>query len=153
MTHSLHRYECPACFLERFQPVKAYPGEKGLPAYLFDAYGLAFYQQLSTAAVPAAAVWSVSHQGDDLLLTHGYSVEAMAFIVAQRLPAIGEATAYSLPLRLGYRAKVAVQALQQLKRDLIRSASRDTGEAIALIDRRIERYQYPKDRPNSNRRH
>ena len=53
-------YELPANFIQRFRPVKAHAKEKGLQLYLFDLYGLRFYQRMATAGpLPDDAIWSV----------------------------------------------------------------------------------------------
>jgi hypothetical protein len=142
----LHRYELPARFLDRFRPVKAHPREKGLAAYVFDAYGLRFYQAMPTAgALPAGAVWSVIADGQGVLrLTHGVSDDALGYAVAQRLPGEEDVRSYPLALRLGTRAKVAVQVLQRLRSDLAHSqALADADPILALIDQRIDAYHHP----------
>ena len=145
MTLRLHRYELPARFLEQFRPVKAHSREKGLPGFLFDAYGLRFYRHLTTAGeVPAEAVWSVTRKPGGLTLTHGFIEHAAGYVIAQALPAAGHSDSYLLPVRLGYRAKVAVQALQQLRGDLMRAATLNATDALAVIDRRIDAYHHPK---------
>jgi len=145
MTRSLHQYELPARFLERYRPVKAHPHEKGLPAWLFDAYGLSFYQTMTTAAaIPAEAVWSVTGQEGrgGLHLAPGVADDAIGYVLAQRCPAEDAPEAYPLPVRLGYRARVSVQALQRLRHD-IAQADGIAAEVLTLIDRRINAYHHP----------
>jgi hypothetical protein len=138
----LDRYELPTRFLERFRPVKTQGREKGLPAYLFDAYGLTFYRQGATAgAIPAEAIWSLIRTDAGLRLVHGMLHDATAYVIAQSCPADGDPAAYALPVRLGYRAKVAVQALQRLRQDI--DDLPDAAQLVALIDRRIDAYHYP----------
>jgi hypothetical protein len=143
MTPRLDRRELPARFLERFRPVKADGRQKGLAAYLFDANGLAFYRQMTTAAaLPDGAVWSVVRPPEGALqLAHGQDAAALGYVVAQAVPGDGDAITYPLPLRLSYRAKVAVQALRQLRGDLTRSDGQDhAADILAVIDRRIAAY-------------
>ena len=60
MTIQLHRFDLPETFIRTFGPVRVAPSGNGLPAYLFDAYGLRFFRQSVTAdPVPSNAVWSV----------------------------------------------------------------------------------------------
>jgi hypothetical protein len=143
MTPRLDRHELPARFLERFRPVKADARQKGLAAYLFDAYGLAFYRQMTTAAaLPEGAVWSViREEGGALQLVHGEDADALGYAVAQVVPGEDDRHSYPLPRRLGYRAKVAVQALQRLRVDLAHSHA--AADILALIDRRIDAYSHP----------
>ena len=143
MTRRLHQYELPACFIERFRPVKTQPREKGLPVYLFDAYGLTFYCRTATAgAIPPEAVWSVTRPdaGAGLQLVHGLVNDAIGYVVAQACPADGDPDTYPLPVRLGYRAKVSVQALQRLRRDL--DGLPDAAQVVALIDQKIHAYHH-----------
>jgi hypothetical protein len=146
MTRRLHQYELPARFLERYRPVKAHPHEKGLPTYLFDAYGLSFYQTMTTAAViPAEAVWSVARQEGrgGLRLAPGYAAAAIGYVLAQRCPADDAPEAYPLPVLLGYRARVSVQALQRLRHDLAQADGLAAAQVLTLIDRRIDAYCHP----------
>lgn len=145
MIRPLHQYELPARFLERFRPVRSQPRDKGLAAYLFDAYGLKFYRHMTTAAVlPEAAVWSVIRPEGKagLQLVHGLVYDAIGYVIAQRCPAESDPDTYPLPVRLGYRAKVSVQALQRLRHDL--GGLPDAAQVLALIDRRIDAYHYPQ---------
>lgn len=144
MTRPLHQYELPARFLERFRPVKTQPRDKGLAAYLFDAYGLTFYRHMTTAAtLPEAAIWSVIHPKGKagLQLVHGQAGDAFGYVVAQAVPGDDDEQCYPLPRRLGYRAKVAVQALQRLRHDLDHLP--DAAQAVTLIDQRIHAYHHP----------
>lgn len=143
MTRRLHQHELPARFLERFRPVKTQPREKGLTAYLFDAYGLRFYRHMATAAVPDAALWSVIRPVGNagLQLVHGFIDNALGYVVAQAVRAGDDPATYALPVRLSYRAKVAVQALQRLRRDL--DGLPDAAQVVAIIDLRIHAYCHP----------
>ena len=143
MTRHIDRYDLPAAFRDRFRPVKSQPKEKGLAAWLFDAYGLDFYRRLTVAgAIPDAAVWSVARPEGrgGLQLVHGQAADALGYVVAQALPQDGDPASYPLPVALGYRARIAVQALQRLREDLAQAAA---AEALAIIDRRIDAYRYP----------
>jgi hypothetical protein len=122
--------------------VKTQPKERGLPAYLFDAYGLRFYRHMTTAGeVPAEAVWSVIRRPDGLALTLGLTEEAAGYVVAQQMPKPADAMVYPLPVRLGYRAKVAIQALQRLRSEIANATT--AADAIAVIDRRINALCHP----------
>jgi hypothetical protein len=145
MTRRLHQYELPARFIERFRPVKTQPRDKGLAVYLFDAYGLTFYRHMTTAgAIPDAAIWSVipPEGRGGLQLAHGQRDTALGYVIAQAVPEGGDPASYPLPVRLGYRAKVAVQALHRLRDELARS-QQTAAEVLALIDRRIDAYHHP----------
>lgn len=142
MTRSLHQYELAARFLERFRPVKAQPREKGLTAFLFDAYGLRFYRQMATATtLPEGAVWSVIRLDGELQLTHGLAYDTLGYVIAQAVPSDDDEHCYPLPRRLGYRAKVAVQALQRLRHEL--DSLPNAAQVVALIDQRIHAYHHP----------
>ncbi len=139
-------YELPANFIQRFRPVKAHAKEKGLQLYLFDLYGLRFYQRMATAGpLPDDAIWSVINpEGAELRLSQGFWEEAVGYVVAQRLPAPDDLHSFPLPIRLGYRAKVAVQALQRLREDLTRCDPLPNSDLLlALIDQRIDVYFHP----------
>jgi hypothetical protein len=145
MTRRLQQYELPDRFLERFQPVKIMPREKGLPIYLFDAYGLSFYRHMTTAAaIPPEAIWSVIHPegSSGLRLAHGFTDDAIGYVIAQRCPTLGDLDAYPLPVRLGYRAKVSVQTLQRLRHDLAQANGLAAAEVLTLIDLRINAYHH-----------
>lgn len=146
MTRRLHQYELPVRFIERFRPVKTQPREKGLPLYLFDAYGLSFYRHMTTAAaIPDAAIWSVirSQGNAGLQLAHGFTDHALGYVIAQCCPASGDPDTCPLPVRLGYRARVSVQALHRLREDLTRSHQTTAADVLALIDQRIDAYYHP----------
>lgn len=147
----LARFELPVQFVERYRPVKAQPRERGAPLYLFDDCGLRFYRQMTTAGgVPVDAVWSVIPEGACMQLAHGIVDEALGYVVAQSSPREGDPTSYRLPIRLGYRAKVAVHALQQLRDQFLRSEGlARTADAIAVIDRQIDAYHYPRAKGRS----
>ena len=153
MICALHRYELPRLFIERFRPVKIHPREKGLPQYLFDAYGLRFYRHMPTAGiVPAEAVWSVTllegHSG--LGIVHGLVEDVAGYVVAQTFPRKDDPHCYPLPIRLGYRARISVQALQRLRDDLAQSPILpNADDVIALIEQRIDAYRHPGLSPSS----
>lgn len=119
MSTPLVQYDLPESYIRKFQPVRVSSRDKGLPAYLFDSYGLQFFRKSATAdQVPCDAVWSIICQGPSMLLRAGEYAEALGFIISQRPCGPSDQADVLLLRRLSYRQRLQRSILESLIKDL-----------------------------------
>lgn len=138
MPHQFALYDLPLAFIRQFQPVAAFPHERGLQRYLFDEIGLRYYRAMSTVPIQATAVWSVTagihHDRPELVF--GQEPNAAGYVVVQCGADSASPTHWLLPRRLSLRQRIRKSTLECILTELRAGPNVVPSEVLTLLESR-----------------